>query len=267
MTYRPSPSLIVSFLALLVSLGGVGLAANGGPFLLGSGNTATAPTSLSAPIAGGRTLRVVNTSTAAGSSALALTVGNGRPPMIVNSDARVVNLNADMLDNLHADQLVRVGRGYTQNGISTATFTTKAEVTLDIPVRGFVLLNGQVSLQTSSNTCNPCYLQMQFRDETSMDASLATITSLGNGVAIAHNTVLTSSWVFPVAPGERTFALQTGGTPGDPVITFNPAVTALFIPFGPDGTKDLGSPPINTLSTKTKALGPVQRNGIRAILP
>src|SRR5689334_654239 len=95
---RPSPAMAVSVLALFVSLGGTGYAMTGDNFILGQPNTATTVSSLSAPVAGGKALQVTNTSKDAGSTALGLNVGAGRPPFTVNSKVKVAQLNADSLD-------------------------------------------------------------------------------------------------------------------------------------------------------------------------
>jgi hypothetical protein len=93
--------MIVALLALFVALSGVGMAANGGNFILGHSNSASLNTSLSAPVAGGRALQVTNNNTSnAASTALGLTVATGHAPFTVNSGVKVTNLNADTLDGL-----------------------------------------------------------------------------------------------------------------------------------------------------------------------
>src|SRR5689334_11160776 len=111
---RPSPSIVISLFSLVVALGGAGLAANGGPLLLGQTNTATNATVLSASVPN-QALRVANFYTGSGATALELLVADGKPPMIVDSIERVEKLNADFLDGRHASQLVRVGLGTGQN--------------------------------------------------------------------------------------------------------------------------------------------------------
>jgi hypothetical protein len=109
---RPAPGTIMGGLALFITLGGVGYAATGGNFILGQANTATTPSSLSAPVAGGKTLQLTNTSATAGSTALGLTVGAGKAPFTVNSSGKVTNLNADRLDGLDStDYVRRCGQG------------------------------------------------------------------------------------------------------------------------------------------------------------
>jgi hypothetical protein len=98
---KPSPAMIVALLSLFVALGGVAVAANGGSFILGQPNSATANTSLSAPVAGGKTLQLTNNDTSnAASTALGLNVASGHAPFTVSSKVKVTNLNADLLDGL-----------------------------------------------------------------------------------------------------------------------------------------------------------------------
>ena len=76
---KPSPSMIVSLLALFVALGGAGYAATGGNFILGKANSATSQTGLTSSNAG-KALNVTQQSTGAGATALGLTVPSGKPP-------------------------------------------------------------------------------------------------------------------------------------------------------------------------------------------
>jgi len=83
--------------------GGVALATTQN-FVLGGPNVVDAPSSVSN--ANGGTVNAVdaalvtleNLSTGSGATALSLNVPNGKPPLVVNSDAKVVKLNADRLD-------------------------------------------------------------------------------------------------------------------------------------------------------------------------
>jgi hypothetical protein len=106
---KPSPAMIVALFSLFVALGGAGVAATGGNFILGKANSATSTTSLSAPI-GGKALQLSNTSTTAGATALGLNVASGHPPFAVNSGVKVANLNADKLDGIDSTGFVK-GRG------------------------------------------------------------------------------------------------------------------------------------------------------------
>jgi len=97
-------SNLVGYVALFIALSGTAYAASGGNFILGEPNVAESRTSLSAPIAD-RALQLTNTDTAPGATALGLNTASGHPPLIVNSDTRVRNLNADEVDGLDSSQL------------------------------------------------------------------------------------------------------------------------------------------------------------------
>jgi hypothetical protein len=95
---RPSPAMIVALLGLFVGLGGVGVAATGGNFILGQANSAGAKTSLTAPI-NDRALLVSNTNTGSNAAGLSLNVASHHAPLVVNSDAgKATNLDADKRD-------------------------------------------------------------------------------------------------------------------------------------------------------------------------
>jgi hypothetical protein len=101
-------------LALFISLGGVAYAATGGNFILGQANTATSSTQLSA--SGATTLnalKVTNTNTAAGATALELNAPAGHAPMKVNRSVKVGLLNVDLLDGLDSFAFIRKGVAMT----------------------------------------------------------------------------------------------------------------------------------------------------------
>jgi hypothetical protein len=90
----------------LAGVAGVADAATGGNFILGQSNAADAKTILSAPLAG-PAMQVNNSSTGVGATALQLTVAAGKPPLTVNSGAKVTNLNADRIDSLDSTAFQR----------------------------------------------------------------------------------------------------------------------------------------------------------------
>jgi hypothetical protein len=102
----PSPSLIVSIIALVIALGGAGYSATGGNFILGVNNAASTRTLLATNI-NGRTLQLSNSNTGTSATPLALLAAAGRPPFYVNSATRVPLLNADRLDGLDATYFPR----------------------------------------------------------------------------------------------------------------------------------------------------------------
>jgi hypothetical protein len=73
--------------------------ANGGNFILGQNNAATALTRLAGNVPGGPALQVINNETDAGSRGLQVNVAPDKAPILVNSTAgKATNLNADQLD-------------------------------------------------------------------------------------------------------------------------------------------------------------------------
>jgi hypothetical protein len=83
---------VAATLALFVALGGTAYAANGGSFLLGRSNAASASTSLS---------------DSGSSPVLKLLAKSGQPPIATNSNKKVGNLNADLLDGVSAEKFAQ----------------------------------------------------------------------------------------------------------------------------------------------------------------
>jgi hypothetical protein len=90
---RPSPSLLLSILALLFAMSGTAYAATGGTFLLGRANTANAVTSLTN--SRGSALRLNSTATT--------------PPFTVSNSVQVPNLDASQLGGTPATGYMRGG--------------------------------------------------------------------------------------------------------------------------------------------------------------
>jgi hypothetical protein len=127
---KPSPSMIVALVALFVALGGAGVAANGGNFILGHSNSASKGTVLSAPVAGGKALQVTNANTSnAASTALGLNVASGHAPFTVNSGVKVANLNADLLDGLDSSVFQQRVGGTCASGSAVSGVNMNGSVT------------------------------------------------------------------------------------------------------------------------------------------
>jgi hypothetical protein len=93
---KPSPAMIVALAALFVALGGVGVAATGGYFILGQSNSAGNTTALNSGVTTGPTFSLSNTG---GKQAAKFTTNSGVAPFAVSNGTKVVNLNADLLDS------------------------------------------------------------------------------------------------------------------------------------------------------------------------
>jgi hypothetical protein len=99
-------STIISIISLTVALGGAAFSATGGNFILGRVNSANTQTTLISD-GNSKTLLLSNLSTSANAAALGLTVKPGRPPLVVNSGAKVANLNVDLLDGIDSSEFHR----------------------------------------------------------------------------------------------------------------------------------------------------------------
>ena len=89
---RPSHGTVVAYLALTVAMSGTAAAATGGLFVLGQRNTES------------RASTVINSN----GPALRLDSPAGSPPLAVNRQAKVTNLNADKLDGHSSSAFLRV---------------------------------------------------------------------------------------------------------------------------------------------------------------
>lgn len=107
MTRLPSPSIAISIGAIVVALGGAAFSATGDNFILGTINSATNQSGIVSSV-DGKMLLLNNTSDNASATALGLTVKPGHPPLIVNSQTKVSQLNADELDGLDASSFTSV---------------------------------------------------------------------------------------------------------------------------------------------------------------
>lgn len=114
---------VLAALALIVALGSTNAYATVKTFMLGTGNTADRPTTVTAataptwPTTGSqRLLQLTNNNTTAGATALGLNVAAGHAPFTVSSGTKVANLNADKLDGV--DSI-----GFYQTGSTVADST------------------------------------------------------------------------------------------------------------------------------------------------
>lgn len=102
---RGKVTVLAVVVALVLVMAPAALAANGKPLILGkASNVATKVTGLIGKVASGPALLVKNPN---GGPALGLQVKTGKPPMKVNSDALVANLNADKLDGKDSSSFVQ----------------------------------------------------------------------------------------------------------------------------------------------------------------
>jgi hypothetical protein len=131
--------------------------ANGGNFILGRTNAATAITKLagSAGVAG-PSLQIDNNSTNAAATALDLQVEPGKAPMKVNSGVKVANLNADKLDDREASSFASGVNGKATDAErldgKDSTAFVGATRPMSVVAAGTISADGSVLERTSNVT-------------------------------------------------------------------------------------------------------------------
>jgi hypothetical protein len=137
-------NLVTVVVALSLALVTPALAANGSNFILGTtSNAATLMTSLTANIAN-PALRLVNTSTSAGATALKLQTATTKPPMTVTSNTKVPFLNADYLDGWDSSAFPTIYQFGPQQLINTEEGPLPKERTFqnNRPIKVVILASG-----------------------------------------------------------------------------------------------------------------------------
>jgi hypothetical protein len=137
--FVPSRAMAVAIVALVVAAGGQSAFASVTAFLLNTTNTATTETILNGSAVTGRALRITNTNTTKGATALGLTVASGHAPFVVSAGAgKVAGLNADLLDGEDSNAFTH---GTGSNGFRAVTIGrhTSAVLAVDGGTRGYQL--------------------------------------------------------------------------------------------------------------------------------
>jgi hypothetical protein len=241
---RGKATLLTVVMALTLAMVSPALAATGGNFLLGVANTASATstatgiTQLTANLAN-PAMKLINTSTSAGATALNLQTATSKPPMAVNSKTKVTNLNADTVDGKSAEQLTRVANQKTSGSVfldtTGAEVTQGDQLTITAPTSGFVRVNGNVTGENWNSTCNvSCGINGMVRHVNTNTYSSLSKMDLGTiryaNIGLDH--------VFPVSAGVNTFDIRLSRfTWGNGTLYgYNSSLTAEFTPYGSTGT-------------------------------
>jgi hypothetical protein len=229
---KPSPATVIALVALFVALGGVGVAATGGNFILGQANSAnrttgltvnTLPTACPAPCqalqvtdnssalnAGGlgvlgksASIPAATIQNAGGTSALSLLVNPGKPPLTVNSAARVAKLNADKLDGIDSTGFVQ-GRGTLL--ATRMVFAGASKQLLAIPGLGYLLAGCNTNGDASINYVND--------SGSTVDLWYDYLNSHFTGIAVPSGSPSHSIVYTGQAISGGTLALGVGSDPG-----------------------------------------------------
>jgi hypothetical protein len=102
---------LATVVAVVLGVASMAFAGNGDPWILGQLNSATTMTRLAGSGGvDGPMLVVTNNDAGSDDTALDLNVQSGEPPMTVNSQTRVANLNADRLDGMNSSSFAAYKR-------------------------------------------------------------------------------------------------------------------------------------------------------------
>jgi len=147
-----------SVVAVVVLMAATALAGTGigAVFNLGKVNTVNRTSNLSGATKG-KMLQVTNKGSGA---ALGLKVKAGRPPLAVNSTARVKRLNADLVDGLHAGELRKV-------------YTARRDLTLGSPYEELLTLPGLGRISALNNSGSISTLNVLFEPPSQETVNLA----------------------------------------------------------------------------------------------
>jgi hypothetical protein len=220
MKARPSNVLPVVIVLVLMAATTVLAAAPGDPLRLGVSNTIQKVTRLTANLAGG-VLKITN---GGSGPALNLVVKPGSPPMAVNSDAKVTNLNADLIDGQHSSAFMGDIVTKRQSAVSTGTALGDGTRYIDEAChRGEILLSGgpaniddgTVLLETFPITTNTW--RVRIHNDSSLDSYSVVILCAARTSNPSHLDPAASANYGQVslapgfAPDPHSTAMTTGG--------------------------------------------------------
>jgi len=200
----------------------------GDPMVLGTSNRAGRSTWLASR--GPSTLKLNNT---AGNVALDLRVQPGTAPLAVNSNRRVVGLNADRVDGLHAAELVRVGYGSTADAADTNGAAATATITAPRP--GLLVMSGTIEASGIPSDGYFCRLKVDGTEVTGT-VMASTLGSAGGDHTNNADENCATTGVYPVDAGQHTVTFHISSQ--NTAFFGGASVWALYVPF--DGT---GNPP------------------------
>src|SRR3712207_4213917 len=145
-------------LALVLGMASTALGADGKPFLLGDSHVATKVSTLVKRGAG---------------PALELRVGSGAP-LKVNSSRKVANLNADQLDGMSANGVIRVASASADEAL-VGESGDALSTSIVAPSRGFLVMNASTDVTASGDDLVVCSLEIDGEDIASTDRVVGTL--------------------------------------------------------------------------------------------
>ena len=183
---------LATMMAALLAVASMAFAGNGDPWILGQLNSATAITRLAGGGGvDGPMLRVTNNDAGSDDTALDLNVQSGEPPMTVDSQQKVTDLNADRLDGMNSSAFASYERTVIVNPVGSNA------------QNGQALLNALASI-TDASASKPylLYIEPETYDLGNRSLQMKPFVDIeGSGEL---NTIITSTVSADEAPPARS---------------------------------------------------------------
>jgi hypothetical protein len=193
---------------------------------LGEVNTVDARTVLRGDAGSQPNMSIRNTG--GGSPLFLQTLGNGSPPLIVDSDRQVNNLNGDLLDDRHAGELVRAAYAATPDAVNGNGDVVTATITAPTP--GMLIMGGGLDAFGTSFETYWCSLEV---DGTQVEGSLRIVGVDSSGTTNnAHEDCATDGGVVVVA-GTHDVALHIANH--NSAEFFDASVWVMWVAFDGEG--------------------------------
>jgi hypothetical protein len=239
---RQSPAMIVAMLALFVALTGTAVATTSA-LITGKqikNNSITGADIKNKSIAVGDL--ATKARGARGARGIAGPVG-AQGPQGPAGPAGAPNPNADKLDGLDANQLVRattVSTAASVNDFDACAFTTVLTRNVNAPVAGILLVTG--NLMATRDITDPDPADVAIR--VAVGATVATVPQATGLLTDDGNREAGVSATGAIAVGAGTHAVNLQASECEAGLAFlsDRSITTLFVPFGNDGTGTLAVP-------------------------
>ncbi len=219
-------------LALVFGVASMALGANGGNFILGKNNFATAFTQLVGNV-NGNTLQLVNNNRGTDDSALSLNVQPGEAPMRVDSATRVANLNADKIDGRDANRLIRVASFNGRSPLPKGTDGTVATTSITAPASGFLVITaGSDVVDVSGSDAVGCLIEVDGAQAVGSDRTV----ELNGAEDVNQDEDCSTNTVVAVSAGKHKVDFEAVGVDQTSTIFTDTALSGLYVPFGANGS-------------------------------
>jgi hypothetical protein len=195
-------------LALVLGVASTALGADGKPFLLGNSNAATKVSTLVKSGAG---------------PALELRVGSGAP-LKVNSSQKVAKLNADQVDGMSANGMVRVASASADQALVGENGDVLS-TSIVAPSRGFLVMNASTDVAASGDDLVVCSLEIDSEDIASTDRVVGT----SDIDRTSEEEICSTNGTVPVNAGRHTVDFEAIKGSGTRLEGSN--LDVLFVPF------------------------------------